>query len=149
MFIFEPSFPKPTPVKLKKYILDKNTVLSYKKDDHNHHCKAQLKRWNFHVRVGAYSLQTNDLFFKFCGDCSAGRSGEEGSRDNNSVFQSPWSITLTSTLCSLRAFFKKSEYKEGKFHQEMSNKFQGKSLTLTEHSLSVFVTVTVSNVVRF
>ena len=50
-------------------------------------------------------------------------------------------------LCShYELFFKKSEYKEGKFHQQMPNKFQ---LTLTEHSLSVFVTITVSNVVRF
>ena len=47
------------------------------------------------------------------------------------------------------SFLKKSEYNEGKFHQQMPNKFQAKSLTLTEHSLSVFVTVTVSNVVRF
>ena len=31
----------------------------------------------------------------------------------------------------------------------MPNKFQGKSLTLTEHSPSLFVTVTVSNIVRF
>ena len=44
MFLFELSFPKPTPFELKKYFLDKNTVLSYKKDGHNHHCKAQLKR---------------------------------------------------------------------------------------------------------
>ena len=42
-----------------------------------------------YVHVGASILQTNDLFFKFCGDCSAGRSGEEGSRDNKSFFQSP------------------------------------------------------------
>ena len=45
--------------------------------------------------------------------------------------------------------FKKGEYKEGKFHRQMPNKFQGKSLTLTENSPSVFVTVTVSNIVRF
>ena len=35
------------------------------------------------------------------------------------------------------------------FDQQMFNKFQGKSLTLTGHSLSAFVTVTVSNVVGF
>ena len=58
-------------------------------------------------------------------------------------------FTLTCTLFSLRAFFKKGEYKEGKFHRHMPNKFQGKSLTLSEHSSSVFVTVTVSNIVRF
>ena len=33
------------------------------------------------------SSWTNDLFFKFRGDCLAGRSGEEGSRDNKSVFK--------------------------------------------------------------
>ena len=32
---------------------------------------------------------------------------------------------------------------------KVPNKFQGKSLALTEHSPSVFVTATVSNVVRF
>ena len=42
-------------------------------------------------------------------------------------------------------FFKKGDYKEGKFHRQMPKK----SLTLTEHSLSVFVTVTVSVIVRF
>ena len=31
MFLFELSFPKPTPFKLKKSFLDKNTVLSLKK----------------------------------------------------------------------------------------------------------------------
>ena len=45
----------------------------------------------FYVHVSEQTLQTNDLFFKFCGvdHDSAGRSGEEGSRDNKSVFQSP------------------------------------------------------------
>ena len=48
-----------------------------------------------------------------------GRSGEEGSRDNRSVFQSPWSITLIDLHFVLTAsFFKKGEYKEGKFHRQ-------------------------------
>ena len=38
MFLFELSFPKPTPFELKKSFLDKNTVLSYKKDGYNHLC---------------------------------------------------------------------------------------------------------------
>ena len=44
---------------------------------------------------------------------------------------------------------KKGEYKEGKFHRHTPNKFPCKSLTFTEHSLSVFVTVTVSVISRF
>ena len=44
---------------------------------------------NYYVHVIASILQTDDLFFKFCGDCSAGRSDEERSRDNESIFQSP------------------------------------------------------------
>ena len=38
MFLFELSFPKPTPFELKKSFPDKNTVLTYKKDGYNHHC---------------------------------------------------------------------------------------------------------------
>ena len=54
-------------------------------------------------------------------------------------------------LCSYcELFLRKVTYKEGKFHRQMPNKFQGKSLTLTEHSPpAVFVTVTVSKIVRF
>ena len=42
---------------------------------------------NHYVHVSASILQTDDLFFKFCGDCSAGLCGEEESRDNKSIFQ--------------------------------------------------------------
>ena len=38
-------------------------------------------------------LQTNDLVLKFCDDCLAGRSSQEGSRDNKSIFQSSWSFS--------------------------------------------------------
>ena len=44
------------------------------------------------VRSLALDFPESSMFsmsLKFCGDCSAGRSGEEGSRDNKSVFQSP------------------------------------------------------------
>ena len=57
---------------------------------------------------------------------------------------------LTCTLFLLPAFLRKVTYKDGKFHRQMPNKFQGKSLTLTEHSPpAVFVTVSVSKIVRF
>ena len=44
---------------------------------------------NYYVHVSASILQKNDLFLTFCGDCSAGRSGEEGSRDDKFIFRSP------------------------------------------------------------
>ena len=64
----------------------------------------------------------NNFFFKFCGDCSAGRSGQKGSRDNKSIFQSPWSSHFDLYIV-LMAGFEKCEYKEGNFHRHMSNKF--------------------------
>ena len=44
----------------------------------------------------------------------------------------------------LRAFLRKPNIRK-----ESSIQFQGKSLTLTEHSPSVFVTVTVSDIILF
>ena len=72
---------------------------------------------------------------------------DPGTTSSSSSLFDPF--TLTCSLFSLRAFFKKDEYKKRKFHRHMPNKFQGKSLTLTEHSPSSFVTVTVSVIVRF
>ena len=55
----------------------------------------------------------NNLFFKFCVDYSAGHSGEEGSRDNKSVFQSPNDpVILTCTLFSLWAFLRKANIRK-------------------------------------
>ena len=55
-------------------------------------------------------------------------------------------VTLTCTLFPLRAFFKKDEYKEGKFHRRMPHyELQGNF----PHSPSVFVTVTAFVNVRF
>ena len=68
---------------------------------------------------------------------------------------SPFSSLLKSiTLIDLHfvltaSFSKEGEYKEGKFHRQRPNTFQAKSLTLTEYLPSKFVTVIVSNIVRF
>ena len=63
-------------------------------------------------------------------------------------------VTLTCTLFSLQAFLRKMNIrKESSIGtcpaQQVCYELQGKSLTLTEHSRSVFVTVTVSVNVRF
>ena len=58
----------------------------------------------------------------------------------------PWS---TCTLFSLWAFLRKVNIRKESSIDKVPNKFQGKSLGLTEHSSSVFITATVSNIVRF
>ena len=79
---------------------------------------------------GSISLWVHKFFKRmisssnFFGDCSDGRFGEEGSRDNKSVFQSPWSIHLDLHFVLTTSFLKKGEYKEGKLHRHMLNKFQ-------------------------
>ena len=68
---------------------------------------------------------------------------------------SPFSSVLdplpqsTCTLFSLRAFLRKVNIRKKNPIDKVPNKFQGKSLTSTAHSPSVFVTATVSNIVRF
>ena len=61
--------------------------------------KALLqKRWssspslNCYIHLSVESFPTNHLVLKFCDACLAGRSHQEGSRDNKSVFKSSWSF---------------------------------------------------------
>jgi len=60
-------------------------------------------------------------------------------------------VTLTCTFVLTAGFLKKGEYKEGKFHRHVPNKFDisFKVSPLTEHLPSVFVTVVVSVIARF
>ena len=94
-----------------------------------HHIGVQPRPQGFSLKNGWYSmsmwvlkLSSNEWsLLQILGDCSAGRSGEEGSRDNKSVFQSPSSSHLDLHFVLTAGFFKKGEYKEGKFHRHMPN----------------------------
>ena len=58
--------------------------------------KALLqKRWSSSPSLNCYihlSVESFHLVLKFCDACLAGRSHQEGSRDNKSVFKSSWSF---------------------------------------------------------
>ena len=60
MFLFELSFPKPTPFELKKSFPDKNRVLTYKKDVSSLYANRDFKIGHY-GRLGRLDAYTGGL----------------------------------------------------------------------------------------